>query len=153
MSRGDSSQQLPSTLCTISSWPAIGFLMAVLPVAHLAVQQGTTWIKLRKGAQKRPNRRCWLLPGGSAVLCDELLMQFPATERTSHPKSWHDSKLHTNISERGDLALLLRAFGYSNPPHFQEGQGKGQPAALDLCSTHNILWESGEGLVTMTKHA
>lgn len=157
MSRGDSSQQLTDTLCTISTWPvtsssawvAHGFLSC----GSAGSAAGTTWVKLRKGVQKHPNRHCWLLPGGSAVLCDELLMQFPATEGTSHPKSWRDSKLHTNISGRGDLALLLHAFGHSNPPHFQEGQGKGQPAALDLCSTHNIPWESGEGLVTMTKQA
>lgn len=61
--------------------------MAVLPVDQLAVQQKATWVKFRKGMQKHPNRHFWLLPGGSAVLCDELLMQFPATERTSHPES------------------------------------------------------------------
>lgn len=125
--------------------PALGWCVVVLSVEQLTARQGTTWVKPTAGVQKHPARHwlscCRVAQLSSAV---NFWCNFQPQERASHPKSWAGSKLHTSISGRGDLALLLHAFNHSSHLHLQQRQGKGQPAAFHLWSTTTLFGKVGE---------
>lgn len=158
MSRGDSSQQLKSMLCTTSAWPVISPSTRVVrgrPFCGAA--HSTAGNNLGKARGRSAEAPCQalaeLLPGGSAVLCGQLLMQLPATGKSISSKelSWLQAAYqHKWKRGSGSAAACLQP---QQPSPSPTEARKGATSSLSSVKHHNTLWESGRGLVTVTKQA